>query len=317
MSDFHVYSPEDTVVSNLRETALRLDRICEQELSHLEELAEEIANIGDVEEILQTLPDHLPPSFPIDETTLPENTPMLSLSRNMQQVQRAVSLCRALYPRLAKKSYPSERIFFTDAEELPPESRNRIAYQKSSYADSAFLQLGAALPECRAVYASSFGAACEEVYNGQSEYCILPIENSSEGQLLSFYRLIERYELKILLSCDVLSGDANRTTRFALLGRSLLPIFDPAKRECFFEISLPLGTHPETAEILLAAQLCGLSLRRISTLPSEEAEAPFSVFYSFAAPPGELNTFLLYLAMEAPQATHLGLYSHITKKGTT
>ena len=315
MRDFHIYSPEDAIASNLKETSLRLDRICQQELSHIEELAEEIASIGDVGEILQTLPDHRPPSFPIDETALPQSKPWLTLSKNTHQTLLSLSLCRALCPRLAKKASLTGEIFSSEAEEISPESRSRIVYQKSSYADSAFLQLRTALPDCRAVYAPSFGAACEEVYNGQSEYCILPIENSSEGQLLSFYRLIERYELKITLSCDVLSGDANRSTRFALLGRNLPTDFDHTKQECFFELSLPLGTTPETADVLLAAQLCGLSLRRISSLPSTEEELPFSVFYSFLASHGDLHTFLLYLAMEAPQATHLGLYPHITKKG--
>ena len=316
MSDFHVYSPEDAIVSNLGETSRRLDIILEQELSHLEELAEEIANVGDVSVIIQTLPDRRPPSFPLEETVLPESRPLLSLSKAAQQTVRSVLLCRALHRKLAKRKHNLGKLFWEETEELPTESKSRISYQKSGYADSAFLQLTGKLPNARAVYAPSFGAACEEVYNGQSEYCILPIENSSEGQLLSFYRLIERYELKIALSCDIRSGESGRSTRFALLGRNLLPFFEDTKQECIFEFSLPLGASPEPADLLLSAQLCGLSLRRISTLPAEETGLPCSVFYSFLASSSEMDPFLLYLAMEAPQATHLGLYPHITKKGT-
>lgn len=316
MSDFHVYSPEDAIVSNLKETSRRLDMVAEQELSHLEELAEEIAKLGDITVILQTLPDRRPPSFSPDEAVLPESRPLLSLSKATQQTVRSVLLCRALYRKLSKKKHALKEHFFGKSQELSQESKGRIAYQKSSYADSAFLQLTQKLSEARAVYAPSFAAACEEVYNGQSEYCILPIENTSEGQLLSFYRLIERYELKIILSCDIRSGESGRSTRFALLGRKLLPAFENTKQEFIFEISLPLGAYPETADLLLSAQLCGLSLRRISTLPAEEDVAlSFSVLYSFLASTAELNSFLLYLAMEAPQATHLGLYPNLNKRG--
>ena len=42
MKDFQSYSPESAIEENLRESALRMEMLSEQELSHLRELAVEI-----------------------------------------------------------------------------------------------------------------------------------------------------------------------------------------------------------------------------------------------------------------------------------
>ena len=292
MDSFRVYSPTDIIAANLRESAERTEALREQEWAHLCELAEELTQEKSFSSLLSSLPDH----------RLPHGS---------------VRLCQAIAAKLsAQKSFPVGA-FFADAEALTEDSpdANRIIYQKSGYTDEAYLSLSTLLENPQAHYAHSFHASCEAVYNGEYEYCILPVESTAEGELGTFSRLIERYDLKIAASCEIYAGASARTTRFSLLRRKLLPITDAPGATYFFECSLPLGSSPTVSEFLGAAQTCGLELYRINTLPQFGSEPSLAAHAVFVTDNAELRAFLLYLAMEAPHYTPIGFYPHLTKKG--
>ena len=160
---------------------------------------------------------------------------------------------------------------------------------------------------------------CEEVYNGNCEYCILPVENSAEGPLNSFSRLIDRFELKISATCDVPTNDGSRTTRFALLRRDLLPLSRSREQVLLFEFSVPLSEHPLTADLLNAASCCGLQLCRLDSRPYPGVDrSSLSTHFLFRVENGDLYSYLLYLFMEAPQFSPIGIYLHLDdeKKNT-
>ncbi|MBQ8310078.1 MAG: hypothetical protein IJX80_03585 [Clostridia bacterium] len=312
MNDFRVYSPEDIVAANLKESAARMDLIGEQELAHLYELAAGIAETEDLSELLSSLPDRKPPAFaPNGEMPIGNRMALERLHRSYQAMKSAL-LCREIRRQLEKKRPVFPDALFPEAEDIRAEGLRRIVYQKSSYTDSAYLCFSARLGDARASYTHSFLSACEEVYNGFCEYCILPIENSAEGQLVSFSRLIERYELKIAATCDVVGNDTGRVTRFALLRRNLLPLLCLGNCTEYFECSLPLDGTSELSDVLFAAQLCDLRLYRIGSTPPSALDAPFSARLSFFTEAADLSSFLLYLAMEAPHYTPIGLYPHLS-----
>lgn len=313
MAELHVYSPEDVILSNLRELSARFDSLGEQELAHIRELATELAAERDLSELLHALPDHRPPLFTPNDKTSPAAHGALTWFHRTVQPQKCVLLCAELCRVLLQKRNLPVGFFFPDADEISHDASHRIIYQRSSYTDTAYLMLSSLISDPRAAYAHSFLSACEEVYNGFSEYCILPIENSSEGLLVSFAELIERYELKVAASCEVESG--GRTTRFALLRRNLLPLLTVPNAQEYFECIIPPEASPDIADVLTAARICGLHLYRMDSLPHPSRDARFSAHLSFLTEPGDLRTFLLYLAMDAPQYTPIGLYPHLPKKG--
>lgn len=314
MKEFDVYSPTDAVAANLQELFDRYTMLGEQELAHLRELADLIASASSLPSLLDALPDHRPPIAKQNEM-LSQNEAAIRQAGDLYQTRQTVFLCRELCRILGKKDKLLTGFFFPDSEELPASASNRIIYQKNSYTNDAFLQFSARLPNARAAYAHSFPAACEAVYNRECEYCILPVENSAEGQLNGFFRLIERYELNLALSCEVFGNASERSTRFALLRRNALPIMQVDGGEYFFEFSLPMGQKPDTCDLLTAAQLCGLRLYRIDSIPHLAAESRFLTHYVFDTKGADLHAFLLYLAMEAPHYTPIGLYPHLSQKG--
>ena len=313
MKDFHVYSPVEAITANLRECAERRDAVAEQTLAHLCELADELSATDDLPTLLSSLPDHRPATLterPSEERILPPDrfsAPVMS-----------VMLCRELSRRVFdEKPFPTA-CFFLDPEDDTADvenAANRVIYHKSSYTDEAFLCFSKALGQAHAAYAHGFPACCEAVYNGEADFCILPVESSAEGPLNAFTRLIMRYDLKIAASCDVYSGAAARSTRFALLRKRILPLFAPADNDCYFECALPQADPAEITGILFAAELCGLRLYRTITLPSLETQTQLESHFVFRTNGADLHSFLFYLAMETPHYTPIGYYPHLTQKG--
>ena len=221
-------------------------------------------------------------------------------------------LCRALYEELRERENLLLALF-PDAEEVASHAAGRIVYQRNSYTDDAYLAFATLVPGARAAYAHSFHAACEEIYNGHCEYCILPIENAVEGELVGFAKLISQFDLKIAACYNIMGTDASRQTRFALLRRNMLPVFArDVKKSEFFRFSLPIALSSVASDILSAANFYGLKFVSMNTLPQGE-NAHFNL--TFAIRGGDIYPFLLYLAMIAPQYTPIGIYSHIQQKG--
>ena len=316
MDDFRVYSPEDIIAANLREAVGRYDRFCEQETAHLRELAIELAGENSLQDLLTLLPDYRPPTFENGKDVIAENADILKHSHKLLYARQRIVLCTELYRELSRRAPFPPTLLFSEFEEVSPSAYHRIVYQRSIYADAAYLRFSPLLTDARAAYAHSFHAACEDVYNGHYEFCILPIENAVEGQLISFSRLIAQYDLKIAASCDVVGTDSSRNTRFALLHRNMLPTLEAKDAECgFFRFSIPHDASTELSDVLMAASFCGLRLHSVNTLPPSDGEANASLQLSFYTDKGLLQPFLLYLAMEIPHYTPIGMYPHLPQKG--
>lgn len=315
MRDFSTYSPEGVIAENLGELSERADILGEQEIAHLRELAIEIAQGDDLSDLLSSLPYYRIPSTPPSDNVLATNADLLSRSRKLLETRQCIILAQALYDELSSREQLLSALF-PDAEEITPHAAGRIVYQRSSYTDDAYLTFATLVHEARAAYAHSFHAACEEVFNGHCEYCILPIENAVEGELIGFAKLISQYGLKIAAVCDISGADASRSTRFALLRRNILPLFSPdTDTKGFFRCSLPAELSTMLADILSAANFFGIAFLAANTLPIEKEGTNFCFNLTFDIRGGNLYSFLLYLATVAPQYTPIGIYSHIKLKG--
>ena len=315
MRDFREYSPEDIILSNLRENAKRLDALEEQELSHLCDLAAEMLSMGDLQEILVSLPDHKPQSYEGSGDSLPENIPLLDTLHACARAKQALLLSDKLCTALTEKKGLTTDAIFWDFESVSKDSAVRIVYPKSNYTDSAYLAFSRLLGEPQATYTHSFVSACEEVYNGICDFCILPLENSTEGTLVGFLKLIAKFELKIAATCDIESHGEGRLTRFALLRKNLLPFLLEDERDRHFDLLIPNDPPFKLSELLSAAAFFGISAKAITFLPGDLEEKDAGIYVSLRTQNARLNAFLLYLSMELPNNVPIGLYPNIQVKG--
>lgn len=312
MAEFQTYSPEDIIHSNLAETAKRFDAVSEQELAHLRELAVEIvAGVTEQSDFVSSLSDRIPPTSQCSSNILPLHEPVLNKLHGIRSAWQRVLLCMEIKRQLSQKMDLTPEFFFPYQEEVSVTAFQRVVYPKSSYADAAYLKFSSLMTVPRAAYAHSFLSACEDVYNGLCEFCILPIENSSEGQLSSFLRLIQKYELRIAATCFVSGTNRTGNTRFALLRKNVTPLLLPEKAPAYLEFAVPMDDDVSIADLLLAAGLCDLRLVQLDAFSQGEEDATPYTRLTFLAGDGDLQAFLLFLSMDIPHYEPIGLYSHI------
>ncbi len=216
---------------------------------------------------------------------------------------------------------------FGHAEPIKPSAYGRIVYQHNIYTDEAFMHFSRVLPTAKACYSNSFSGVCEQVLDGECEYCILPLENTQDGRLVRFYGLIEKYELKIALTCQVTTSDNRHSTVFGLCRRGLVwpePLVRD-RRFCFEFMFWQENEHLSLSGLLHAAECASLSLIRVDCLPRSDDEILMGAGYPFdlcfeivsrenaASPqPGrELLAFLMYLSVHSPTYLPLGIYQHL------
>ncbi len=328
MDDLQSYSPEEVIVSNLRETDRWEVEAGEQAYAHLCELAAEIAaGFSDAPAFLSSLPEHRPPTPPLTGGLRTVTAALRPMLRELT-ARNSILLCIELGRRIPTPRSLWLDFFFPGGDEEPNRSSfNRISCQKNRYTDAAYERFATLLPEPRAAFAHSYRSVCEDVYNGLCEYCILPLENSTEGRLTSFSRLIAMYDMKIAAVCDVPVGD-DRVTRFALLRRTPVMLRAPDAMPWYFEFSCtlpaparpapggqddpPAHEPPGAPDVLSAARFCGLTLGGADV--SRGPEGSTRLHALLRVDQGNLPAFLLYLAMELPGAVPIGLYPNLSER---
>ena len=199
------------------------------------------------------------------------------------------------------------------AEPCPERAKGRISYVKNNYTDSAYLLFSSALRSPRCSYSDSFETICEDVYNGESEFCILPIETSTDGKLFSFYSLIDRYELKITAVCSVEHPGGGKITDFALLARSLSLPLKNKKTDLMMELRVyqSLDQSAGIYDIFKAADACRMPLVRVDSIALPYGNGLLSHYAVFSLSPSRLDELLTYLALEFPQCYVTGIYTKI------
>lgn len=332
-------------LSNVDVLAARQNRVTESMLAVLRELA--AAMLRDAEGDPDTLESILLSLRSEEDTAAPDGeAPPESLRARMLAAVSPVNreLIPLVYPYMGLSLrlilYRFIRELSEKTEErlpapprLPETVRGRVAYMPGAFADKAYERLSRLIPRPRAAAFHSFVEACEEVRGGLCEYGILPLENTRNGKLTSFSRLILRYGLTVVAVCDLEDNSAEgQATRFALLRKGpegdfpqpLSPVEgrrghrEEGKTPPLCLELLHATDSPTLTELLTAAEHCGLTLLRVDTiphvdLPDEASEVDGgaggqAVCCVFSAGSSDLSTFRRFLSLEASEDIPMGLY---------
>jgi hypothetical protein len=321
-----------TEMENVDDLHRRISHMIECSYIHAEELASLFHNAGQSEDAQDGgLPDTqtlsaLAESFSLSLTDSKSRHDRL-LAQLYPHLSSAERICfyQSLLASTPDTAAPIAARLLGQTEAIEMTARGTIAYQHNIYADEAFLHFSRVLPTAKAVYSSNFSAVCDQVFNGQCEYCILPLETTEDGKLVRFYHLIQRYELKIVLTCSVTTSDNRNETVFGLCRRGLLwpRLLLPNKEFSFEFIFRQEPDHASLNEVLTAAAACSLSLVRTDCLPRSDEEILIGAGYPFAlrfeipasreshSPESDFLAFLLYLSLHSPSYLPLGIYQHL------
>ena len=289
---------EERRLAQLRERALLIAR--NDELLESDNRTEEFSALFDI----QTFED-----------AIPEAQDYLASKCVSQLFFDKLAVCKFLAHEYHKRKINITERLLGNA---PMSQSVRIAYFQNAYADAAFRIFSEVIDNLSAVYAPDFTAVCEEVYYGRADVCMLPLDSSRDAKLISFYRLIDKYDLCPVFSCDVTTPDGSVTTRYALLKREFtLP---PKERLdvsnlCFFEFNIIPDRKSSLGDVLTAAKECGLTLYKADSMPLSYSTSEFA--YDIILKIGNadgLDAFVLFLTLAVPQYEPIGIYSHIQSK---
>jgi len=196
-----------------------------------------------------------------------------------------------------------------DLGEMPRKKEKTVAFLRNGQAMSAFECFAKPLGGVSAVYESNFLSACEAVYTNHATYAIIPIFSTSDGRLNSFYRQIEKYELSIIMTCEIDSDDGENTTTFALVYKDR--VFVRGEGEPIYECKINLDDLNMLADLADAAAYFGAELYSAEALPMAFSGRNNTLALIFGLKNANLGGFFTYLALEYPQTATVGIYTKL------
>ena len=221
-------------------------------------------------------------------------------------VKNKVLFCRIMCedPRL-KESIRLKNLYL-NGEAADEQTKGKIAYVRNKRSDDAFLSFATRKKGAKAVYVGSFLEACEAVFDNSCEFCILPIENSKEGKLFSFYSMIDRYELKICSVTLCETDDGSDSITFALVSRTV-EAGNESQAVKRFEFSLIDENSALISDIMLATKELGGRVVSVGTQPVPYDELKNLYYFSMDFVGSGVDALALYINEEYSKYTPLGL----------
>ena len=183
---------------------------------------------------------------------------------------------------------------------------SRICYFRNAYTDLAFLSFAKVLPDSSADYTHDFASACEGVYNGKYDYCILPCSSYFDGALTGFIGFIHKYELSISLSCRVPTSDGGFMSFYLLSGERTC--LEGANRMALTAVT---GEEYLLWELLCSARLFGARCIECTSLPQRFFEKK-AYFVELDTEGADIKALALYVRLVLPEGNITGIYPHIS-----
>lgn len=254
---------------------------------------------GSLASYLPTMPDIADAA----ESALPENAPLIRAKLAAAEGAYLADFCQKTTAalRVSAKLKPSPALF---APRATADGSGRVSFAESRVLSTAFAAFRAKDTTLEASYVHSFSDACEDVASGESEYCILPIENSREGVLPTVYGLIGRYELFIARVCGVESAEI--TTKFALLCRGRRGIIDSVGRQ-YVALRLSGQDASQWSRLYTGAEVLGVEAVNTVSVPLGYTDG-YAHICTFAGSSEALFALLLFLGTVRVGYTLMGAY---------
>ncbi len=179
-----------------------------------------------------------------------------------------------------------------------------VSYLKNNYSAEAFEKFYP-YTASEAVFETDFNSVCESVYSGNTNYAIVPLFNTNDGLMVSLYRMIIRYELKVVLSADIMMSDGATETKFMLLSKIGLVHKD-------FSRILVTFTHDTNNTLPGLLTVCaneGIKFRFINTLPLEYTDDRREIVLDMDVSGCDRDALVLFLKTALPDINIIGMYT--------
>lgn len=303
-----IYDKKEIILRNISRLEKEQTELFERVLAHLGELASFLGDEAGEEEIFFRDPSFVQTysrimgnikSVVADAGIKGNAERMEPIGQILSATERAL-VCRRLTDSLGITGVQAASTYFEDFFGNGDET---ISYVKNSYADEAYSRFSKALETPKVVYGYDFSEVCENVYYERSAFCILPIENTLDGRLAGFRRLVMKYGLKAVMITRVETSSEGEATVFALLKKNIsIPSCDGNK---FFE--LRVTTTDALTTLINAADVCMMKPVSITSIPDED----FTYDIVFSVSEEGICGFLSFLFLEYTDFIPTGFFGEL------
>ncbi len=184
-----------------------------------------------------------------------------------------------------------------------------LAYVSNQYSEEAIAILSRPFSVNKKRHYRSFSEMCEDIESGICDGCIVPIENTSDGKLMNFYSIIDRFDLKIAYTCDIENQSGDQITRYALLRNKLAT--PQSAEQCYFEFSFVSSENVSLSDMIIAAEISGVRLHRLDSMPLRYNDSEFVYYPVFFGSLNNVIKYMLFLKLNLSQYTMVGIYGRI------
>lgn len=237
----------------------------------------------------------------------------LSVGRETQAeedlIWEQVILCQTLaeqFPDLLTTSRGQPFSVFSSKIRQPA----RLSFWKTNrFSSGGYARFSVLFDTVEPIIAESFSEVCEQVAGQISDFGILPVENTTDGRLSVFYKMLDKHELKVCAVCDVEDPESDTTTRLALVAKTVYLFEGDFPR--FIEFSYISTDVAKREGLLCATRLLASSLTRLSSLPLSYRTNASVETVTLALPTKSTLPFLIYLQLFFKDINILGFFVQI------
>ncbi len=202
----------------------------------------------------------------------------------------------------------------TENQPESEQSQSRIAYLRNTFSDRAFKAFAKKFDKVSAVYFPGSREVLEEVYYNRASHAIIPILNSSDGMLLSFYKLFLKYDLRIVSSYDTEMNDES-LTRYALLTKGItsdtVRELSHSEHRKFLDIFAVFPENETLGGFISACEYLGASAVTVNSIPLEYASDKYGIIVHLDISSCNIDALLLLFEGSRIRYDTLGIYDII------
>ncbi len=298
----------EIVLSNLSAVENELSNIFERRMAHLCELAHAIVNDGgDIDIIKSIIVSIRSDGDASSEEICSENEAEINTLFSKISLIERVAIFKEVFERIPLEKYH----FYEGAEYISPDAKGRIAYIQNSYNDAAFEHFSSVLLDVKASYYETVSDVCDSVATDKCQYCILPLETTKDGKLISFYDIMIKNGFKINAAYELADPSQSGCTRYALLSKAdvLVSNYSGYKNSSkHLEILYSDTDNVSLGELFMAAEYFGLKVEAVDTFSVKSLGEKKHVCIDFSANDADEKMFMTYLSVDCPDHILLGSY---------
>lgn len=225
-------------------------------------------------------------------------------------LQSAYDRPRSMYDvikeRLLISKYVSECFeSYTNLEQAissKPKSVSIAYWYSNIYAQEATDAFADLFGSCEKIQTDSFVSVCESI-SDESTLGVIPIANSSDGRLMSFYRLIDKYDLKISAIRSVENPNGDGFSRFALVGKKLYDLESSEHKNIEFSVVGNL------ISIVCVTEFVGGTVKEITSIPSPHKNNDCLNYITASISVNNLHLLWWFLYLFSEDVEFMGFYS--------